>query len=42
MWLVLGLHTAQFTSQAENIDFFILVTAVTAVAMKIPAAFSAV
>ena len=42
MWLVLGLHTAQFTTQAENIDFFILVTAVTAVAMKIPAAFSAV
>ena len=42
MWLVLGLDTAQFTTQAQNIDFFILVTAVTAVAMKIPTVFSAV
>ena len=42
MWLVLGLDTAQFTTQAQNIDFFILVTSVTAVAMKIPTVFSAV
>ena len=41
MWLVLGLDTAQFTTQAENIDFFIPGTCVTALAMKIPAFFSA-